>query len=168
MMGTHADALIADAYVKGIRGFDTELAFEAMLKNATEKGNRGLSGRVGIEYFNEIGYVPADVFGFYGEPVARTLEFAYDDYCIAQMAKALGKESYYEDFMKRSKRYINVLDKETGLVRGKKQNGEWLPPFDKSISVWAQGTDHDTEVYYKNHTLLVSHDITGFVRFHGG
>lgn len=168
MMGTHADAVIADAYVKGIRGFDAELAFEAMLKNATEKGNRGFSGRVGIEYFNEIGYVPTDVFGFYGEPVARTLEFAYDDYCIAQMAKALGKDDYHADFMERSKRYKNVLDKETGLVRGKKLNGEWLPPFDKSISVWAQGTDHDAEVYYKNHTLLVPHDIQGLSDFMGG
>ncbi len=168
MMGTHADAVIADAYIKGIRGFDAELAFEAMLKNATEKGNRGFSGRVGIEYFNEIGYVPADVFGLYGEPVARTLEFAYDDYCIAQMAKALGKEDHYADFMKRSRRYINVLDEETGLVRGKKRNGEWLPPFDKSISVWAQGTDHDAEVYYRNHTLLVPHDIPGLAEFMGG
>ena len=168
MMGTHADAVIADAYVKGIRGFDTELAFEAMLKNATEKGNRGFSGRVGIEYFNEIGYVPADVFGTYGEPVARTLEFSYDDYCIAQMAKALGKDDLHTEFMERSKRYINVLDKETGLVRGKKLNGEWLPPFDKSISVWAQGTDHDAEIYYKNHTLLVPHDIPGLANFMGG
>ena len=168
MMGTHADAVIADAYVKGIRGFDTELAFEAMLKNATKKGNRGFSGRVGIEYFNDIGYVPADVFGTYGEPVARTLEFSYDDYCIAQMAKALGKDDFHTEFMERSKRYINVLDKETGLVRGKKINGEWLPPFDKSISVWAQGTDHDAEIYYKNHTLLVPHDIPGLANFMGG
>ena len=168
MMGTHADAVIADAYVKGIRGFDTEMAFEAMLKNATEKGNRGFSGRVGIEHFNEIGYVPADVFGYYGEPVARTLEFSYDDYCIAQMAKALGKDEYHDEFMERSKRYINVLDEETGLVRGKKLNGEWLPPFDKSISVWARGTEHDTEVYYKNHTLLVPHDVAGLADFMGG
>ncbi|WP_430817760.1 GH92 family glycosyl hydrolase [Carboxylicivirga sp. RSCT41] len=168
MMGTHADAVIADAYVKGIRGFDTEMAFEAMLKNATEKGNRGFSGRVGIEHFNEIGYVPADVFGYYGEPVARTLEFSYDDYCIAQMAKALGKDDYHAEFMERSKRYINVLDKETGLVRGKKLNGEWLPSFDKSISVWARGTEHDTEVYYKNHTLLVPHDVAGLADFMGG
>ncbi|TKG89845.1 hypothetical protein EYV94_24815 [Puteibacter caeruleilacunae] len=168
MMGTHADAVIADAYVKGIRGFDTDVAFEAMLKNATKKGDRGFSGRVGIEYFNKIGYVPADVFGFYGEPVARTLEFSYDDYCIAQMAKALGKDDYYDEFMERSKRYVNVLDEETGLVRGKKVNGEWLPPYDKSISVWAQGTDHDTEAYYKNHTLLVPHDVEGLADFMGG
>lgn len=168
MMGTHADAVIADAYVKGIRGFDTELAFEAMLKNANEKGNRGFAGRVGIEYYNTIGYVPADVFGFYGEPVARTLEFAYDDYCISQMAKALGKDEYYDDFKKRSKRYINVLDKETGLIRGKNKSGEWLPPFDKTISVWAQGTDADTKNYYYNHTLLVPHDIKGLADFMGG
>ncbi len=168
MMGTHADAVIADAYVKGIRGFDADLAFEAMLKNANEEGNRGFSGRVGIKYFNEIGFVPADVYGFYGEPVARTLEFSYDDYCIAQMAKALGKDDFYTEYMNRSKRYVNVLDKETGLVRGKKLNGEWLSPYDKSISVWAQGTDHDTEVYYKNHTLLVPHDIPGLANFMGG
>ncbi|SHJ07967.1 GH92 family glycosyl hydrolase [Pseudozobellia thermophila] len=168
MMGTHADAVIADAYVKGIRGFDADLAMEAMLKNANQKGDRGFSGRVGIDYFNEIGYVPAEVFGFYGEPVARTLEFSYDDYCIAQMAKALGKDDVYATYMERSKRYINVLDKETGLVRGKKANGEWLPPFDKSISVWAQGTAHDTELYYRNHTLLVPHDIPGLADFMGG
>ena len=168
MMGTHSDAVIADAYVKGIRGFDTDLAFEAMLKNANVKGDRGFSGRVGIDYFNDIGYVPTDIFGFYGEPVARTLEFSYDDYCIAQMAKALGKDDQHDEFMKRSKRYVNVLDKETGLVRGKKLNGEWLAPYDKSISVWAQGTDHDTEVYYKNHTLLVPHDVPGLAEFMGG
>ncbi len=168
MMGTHADAVIADAYIKGIRDFDMEMAFEAMLKNANEKGNRGFSGRVGIDYFNEIGYVPTGVFGYYGEPVARTLEFSYDDYCIAQMALALGKDEYHDEYMERSKRYINVLDKETGLVRGKKTNGEWLEPFDKSISVWAQGTDHDTEVYYKNHTLLVPHDVPGLAEFMGG
>ncbi|WP_319268676.1 GH92 family glycosyl hydrolase [uncultured Draconibacterium sp.] len=166
MMGTHADAVIADAYVKGIRGFDTEIAFEAMLKDATQKGDSRFSGRVGIEQFNELGYVPADTV--FGEPVARTLEFSYDDYCIAKMAKALGKDDYYDEFLKRSKRYINVLDKETGLVRGKKGNGEWLSPYDKSISVWAQGTDHDTEAYYKNHTLLVPHDVAGLADFMGG
>jgi len=166
MMGTHADAVIADAYVKGIRGFDTDLAFEAMLKNASKKGDTNFSGRVGIEQYNEIGYVPAA--SVFGEPVARTLEFAYDDYCIAQMAKALGKDDYYKEFMARSQRYINVLDEETGLVRGKQLNGEWLPPYDKSISVWARGSGHDTEVYYKNHTLLVPHDVAGLADFMGG
>ncbi|TWO34653.1 hypothetical protein E1J38_002005 [Seonamhaeicola sediminis] len=168
MMGTHADAVVADAYVKGIRGFDTDLAFESMLKNANQKGDRGFSGRVGIDYFNTIGYVPTDIFGFYGEPVARTLEFSYDDYCIAQMAKALGKEDAHKEYMQRSKRYINVLDKETGLVRGKTKDGEWLSPFDKSISVWAQGTEEDTKNYYYNHTLLVPHDIEGLAEFMGG
>ena len=165
MMGTHADAVIADAYVKGIRGFDAELAFEAMLKNAHEKGDRGFAGRVGILDYNALGYVPADR---HGESVARTLEFAYDDYCIAQMAKVLGKKEEYSKFQKRSLRYLNVLDKETGLVRGKTSSGAWLPPFDKSISVWARGTDLDAEIYYKNHTLLVPHDIAGLSAFMGG
>ncbi|MEM1134498.1 MAG: GH92 family glycosyl hydrolase [Bacteroidota bacterium] len=165
MMGTHGDAVIADAYIKGIRDFDAGLAFEAMLKNAYQKGDNGFAGRVGIEEYNELGYVPSDV---HGESVARTLEFAYDDYCIAQMAKALGKNEQYDIFMERSKRYINVLDEQTGLIRGKTTSGEWRPPFDKGISVWARGTDHDAEVYYKNHTLLVPHDISGLSQFMGG
>lgn len=165
MMGTHGDSIIADAYVKGIRGFDTELAFEAMMKNAHEKGDGRFSGRVGIEEFNELGYVPADK---HGESVARTLEFAYDDYAIAQMAKALGKDEAHKTFMERSKRYLNVLDKETGFVRGKTSDGQWLPPFDKRISVWARGNEHDTRAYYKNHTLLVPHDIAGLAEFMGG
>jgi len=164
MMGTHGDAVIADAYVKGIRGFDAELAFKAMLKNAYEKGDSSFSGRVGIEEYNELGYVPADE---YGESVARTLEFAYDDYCIAQMAKVMGKDKVYNTFMERSKRYINVLDNETGLIRGKTSKGEWKLPFDKDISVWARGTDHDAEVYYKNYTLFVPHDIPGLSNFMG-
>ncbi len=165
MMGTHADAVIADAYVKGIRGFDEELALEAMLKNATTKGDRGFSGRVGIEEFNTIGYVPA---GVHGEPVARTLEFSFDDYSIAQMAKAMGKTDKYEEYMQRSKRYLNVLDKETNMIRGKDKDGNWLPAMDKSISVWAQGSDRDTEIYYRNHTLLVPHDVKGLAAFMGG
>lgn len=168
MMGTHADAVVADSYVKGIRGFDAEQAFEAMLKNANEKGNRGFSGRAGIEYYNKVGYVPTDVFAHCAEPVARTLEFAYDDYCIAQMAKALAKDDYYDTFIKRSKRYRNVLAPEIKLVRGKTKAGKWLPPFDKSISVWAQGTDRDTKSYYYNHTLLVPHDVPGLAHFMGG
>lgn len=165
MMGTHADSVIADAYVKGIRGFDTDLAFEAMLKNAYQKGDHNFAGRVGIEAYNELGYVPSDM---HGESVARTLEFAYDDYAIAQMAKALGKNDQHQLFMERAGRYINVLDKETGLVRGKNKSGEWLAPYDKSISVWAQGNAHDTEAYYKNHTLLVPHDVAGLANFMGG
>jgi len=165
MMGTHGDAVIADAYIKGIRGFDTEMAFEAMLKNANEPGDSKFSGRVGINEYNELGYVPADV---HGESVARTLEFAYDDFCIGEMAKALGKQKEHQEFKERSNRYKNVLDQETGLIRGKSKDGKWLPTFDKGISVWARGSDHDTEIYYRNHTLLVPHDIDGLTDFMGG
>jgi len=165
MMGTHGDAVIADAYLKGFRGFDTELAFEAMLKNANQPGDSKYSGRVGIMEYNELGYVPSDV---HGESVARTLEFAYDDYCISEMAKALGKEEAHKDFQERSLRYQNVLDQETGLIRGKTKTGEWLAPYAKNISVWARGNEHDTEAYYRNHTLLVPHDIDGLAKFMGG
>lgn len=165
MMGTHGDAVIADAYVKGIRSFDAELAFEAMLKNAYQKGDDRYTARVGIEAFNALGYVPSDQ---YEESVARTLEFSYGDYAIAQMAKALGKHDQHQTFIERSKRYRHVLDPETGLVRGKTAAGEWLPPLDKRISLWAQGDDRDTLVYYQNHTLLVPHDIAGLAMFMGG
>lgn len=165
MMGTHGDAIIADAYVKGIRGFDAELAFEAMLKNGYQKGDSSFAGRVGIEEFNALGYVPSDK---YGESVARTLEFSYDDYAIAQMANALGKREAFDTFTQRSKRYLNVLDTELGVVRGKDSEGNWLPPYDKSVSVWARGNEHDTHAYYINHTLLVPHDIAGLASALGG
>jgi len=70
--------------------------------------------------------------------------------------------------MQRAQRYKNVLDQETGLIRGKAADGSWLPPFDQSISVWAQGSEHDAKTYYKNHTLLVPHDIPGLSDFMGG
>lgn len=81
MMGTHSDAIIADAYVKGVRNFDVEKAKKAVLKNAYEKGNHIAWGRLGIMDYERLGYVPVDK---YGESVARTMEFAYDDYCLSR------------------------------------------------------------------------------------
>lgn len=83
MHGTHGDAVIADVYIKGIRDFDKDKALEAMIKNATTKGTGLYVARVGILDFIRLGYVPTDK---YGESAIRTLEFSYDDFCIAQMA----------------------------------------------------------------------------------
>lgn len=166
MMGTHADAVIADAYQKGIDNFDLSKALEAMLKNASQKGDRGFAGRVGIEDYNRLGYVPSDK---YSESVARTLEFAYDDYCIAQMAKKMGKKAIFKRFMQRSKRYQKVFNTTTRMIRGKDSKGNWLPQYDTSISVWAKNKDPKmTEAYYRNHTLLAPHDIEGLAQLMGG
>lgn len=138
MHGTHGDAVIANAYVKGIRNYDVEKAFEAMMKNATTPGTGRYVARHGILDYIKLGYVPTDK---YGESAIRTLEFAYDDYCIAQMAKALGKDDIYKDFMQRSLYYQNFLDPETQMVRGRNANGQWRSPKDPSMSGWAYGSD---------------------------
>ena len=165
MYGTHADAVIADAYVKGVRGYDLDKALEAMMKNATTPGTGIYKARVGIEDFMKLGYVPTDK---YGESVIRTLEFSYDDYCIAQVAKGMGREDLYQDLMKRSLNYINVLDHETKMIRGRNSDGTWRDKKDMSVSIWSRGTNKDRETYYRNITLFVPHDVQGLANFMGG
>lgn len=165
MHGTHADAVIADAYIKGIKGFDEDKAFEAMMKNATTPGTGKYIGRLGILDYIKLGYVPTDKFG---ESAIRTMEFAYDDYCIAQMAKAMGKDSIHNAFMKRSQYYKNILDDETKLVRGRNADGNWRSPDDPAISGWAYGSDKDRENYFRNITLFAPHDVQGLADFMGG
>ena len=165
MMGTHADAVIADAYVKGLRNYDVKKAYEAVMKDAFQPGTGKYVARKGILDYVKLGYVPADK---YGESVDRTMEFAYDDFCIAQFAKALGKTNDYKAFMKRSKNYENVFDKETGLVRGKNADGTWRKPNDFSISDWSGDTEEMLNVFKWNITLLVPHDPQGLIAFKGG
>lgn len=165
MHGTHGDAVIADAYVKGIRNYDADKAFEAMMKNATTPGTGKYVARVGILDYIKLGYVPTDK---YAESAIRTMEFAYDDYCIAQMAKAMGKDDTYHEFMSRSLYYKNMLDPETKLVRGRNADGTWRSLKDPSISGWAYGTDKDRENYFRNITLFAPHDVEGLANFMGG
>ena len=125
MIGTHADALIADAYMKGIRNYDTDLAYEAMRKNAmvppdcdTQRryGDRdrwtSFEARAGASFYHTIGYVPDDKTA---ESVSRTLEYAYDDWCIAQVAKEMGKMDDYKSLMQWSQNYKNIYNTEKGL-----------------------------------------------------
>lgn len=128
MIGTHADSAIADAYLKGIRDYDAAKAYAAIRKDGTEPGTGVFHARRGIEDYLKLGYVPAD--GGVRESAARTLEYAYDDFCIAQVARALGKQDDYERFMKQSKFYRNLYDASTGYMRGKNRDGSWLTPFD--------------------------------------
>jgi len=152
MIGYHAIPVIVDAYFKGIRNFDIEKAYEAMKKSA-------MQNRLGLEYYKETGYIPSDLES---ESVSKTLEYAYDDWCIAKMAKAFGKEDDYRYFIERAKFYTNVFDPTTSLMRAKK-NGKWFEPFDPySVS------GNYTEANAWQYSFFVPHDISGLKKLMGG
>ena len=132
MIGYHAMPVIADAYYKGIRDYDAVAVFEAM-KASAAKDEFGLSMRrmMGAKNYKKYGYIPADLEY---ESVAQTLEFSYDDWCIAQMAKMLGRDEDYDTFMERSKSYRHVIDPETKFARGRMTDGSWRTPFDPRAS----------------------------------
>ncbi|MCG6191517.1 GH92 family glycosyl hydrolase, partial [Maribellus maritimus] len=122
MIGDHATSVITDSYMKGIRDYDVEKAYEAMRKNATEPGEKE-SSRTGLEYYVNLGYTPVDKVR---ESVSVTMEYAYDDWCVAEMAKALGKAGDVQLFSERAGSYENLYDKSTGFMRPKKADGSWL------------------------------------------
>ena len=160
MIGTHAASVIADSYFKGIREFDVNKAYEAMVKDAMVISNHGGRGRVGIEYFKNLGYVPADKVN---GAVSRTLEFAYDDFCVAKMAKELGKKDDYELFINRAMNYKNVFDQSTGFMRGRKQDGSWVEPFNS-----VEWGGPYTEGCAWHYLWSVQHDIQGLINLMGG
>ncbi|MEZ4773516.1 MAG: GH92 family glycosyl hydrolase [Bacteroidia bacterium] len=126
MIGTHTASLIADAYNKGIRDFDVETAFEGMVKDGMANGGQGGKGRRGNDYYTELGYVPSDKVH---EATARTLEFAYGDFCIGQLADGFGKNNERDYFYRNSYNYRNVFDPEVGFMRGRQADGSWRPDF---------------------------------------
>ncbi len=161
MIGTHADSVIADAYMKGIRGFDVDKAYEAMYKDAMVPSNSWYEARGGIEYYKKLGYVPADKVG---EATSRTLEFAYDDFCVAQIAKALGKTKDYKMFIKRAMNYKNVFDPSTGFMRGKSKDGTWVDgQFDPT-----RAYRYFTEGNAWQWTFFVPQDVEGLIKLMGG
>ncbi len=128
MSGSLIDSLFADAIVKGIGSFDRETAYAGLKKHATQPGDPAKGyGRVGIEEYLKLHYVPADKIE---QSVAETADAAYGDFCIAQVAKVLGKTQDYEYFMGRSSYWKNVYDTKVGFFRGKNADGSWLTPFD--------------------------------------
>ncbi len=124
MVGYHAVPVIADAYLKGYNGFDPEEAFEAVKTTA-------MNDRAGVKYIKEIGYIPAEKEG---ESVAKAMEYAIDDACIALMAKKMGKQTDYEYFTQRANAYTKYFDKETTFMRGITSDGKWREPFDPIAS----------------------------------
>ncbi|WP_103070610.1 GH92 family glycosyl hydrolase [Aquimarina sediminis] len=157
MTGYHSVSVIAEAYLKGIRGFDAEKAYEAM-KNTMMQNERGL------ELYKEYGYIPYDQLD---ESVTITLEYAYNDWCVAQMAKALGKHDDYDYFLKRSSGYSHLFDPKTGFMRGKSRDGkEWHEPFDPKFSAHRVHADY-TEGNAWQHSWFVPHDVEGLIKLYG-
>ncbi|WP_342410874.1 GH92 family glycosyl hydrolase [Paenibacillus sp. FSL R10-2778] len=127
MPGTLIDAAAADAVVKGIGGFDTEVLYEGLLKHADRPSVDEKLGRRGLELYLQHGYLPHDRFH---ESVSNTLDYVYGDFCIAQMAKTLGKMDDYERFMARAQNYKLLFDPTVGFMRGRNEDGTWQEAFD--------------------------------------
>ncbi|WP_338356061.1 GH92 family glycosyl hydrolase [Yeosuana marina] len=158
MTGYHSIPVIVDAYQKGIKGFDAEKAYEAM-KTTMMQDERGL------DLYKKYGYIP---YNLLDESVTITLEYAFDDWCVAQMAKALGKEDDYNYFLNRSKAYQYVFDPETGFMRGKSDDGKsWNERFDPKHSSHREHTDY-TEGNAWQHSWFVPQDVEDLVQLHGG
>lgn len=171
MIGDHVSTMIADAYQRGITGFDVDTAYHYMRKNAfdhpSEEEYKDGKGRRALTSYLQYGYIPLDdqvSEAFHKkEQVSRTLEYAFDDYALAQFAKSLGKTDDYQVLMKRSQNYRNVFDVKTGYVRGRYANGSWIEPFDPNVK-----SDFITEGTAFQYTWYVPHDVPGLIRLFGG
>ena len=163
MVGNNSASVVADGYLKGLRGYDAETLWKAVTHGANAVHPKVSStGRLGWEYYNKLGYVPYDVK--INENVARTLEYAYDDWCIYQFGKSLGKsEKELAQYKKNAMNYKNVFDKETNLMRGRNQDGKFQTPF--SPLKWG---DAFTEGNSWHYSWSVFHDPQGLINLMGG
>ena len=172
MIGYHAVSLIADAYTKGIRDYDMELAYQAMLRSVPYDTSGIIVHHPAIwewlmsdakKYNEDLGFVPADKVLF---ATSRALEFAYNDWCIAQVASGLGKDADYNRFMERASRYKQYYDPQTGFMRALTSNGKWLEPFNPAYS------DHMNSPYCEGNawqwSWFAPHDVEGLISLMGG
>jgi hypothetical protein len=144
MLGYHSIPVIADAYMKGIRGYDVEKAFTAMKQRAE-------MDILGQKYYKQIGFLP---FDRQGESASKTLEYCYDDWCISQVTKAMDKQQDYDTFHQRAHYWENVFDPSVGFVRGKNYNRKWLTPFDPQVnSAYSEGNAYQY--------MYIPHDVDG-------
>jgi predicted alpha-1,2-mannosidase len=171
MIGYNAVPVIVDSYMKGYRNFDVQKAYKAIVHASTydstiafadDEVKRGIMPMA--KYYNEkLGFIPADKEN---ESVSKALEFAYNDWCIAQMAKDLGDEAGYKKFFERSKRYARYYDAKTGFMRGVNANGTWKTPFNPRFS------NHRKDDYVEGNawqwSWFVPHDVPGLMALHGG
>ena len=163
MVGNNSASVLADAYLHGVKVDDTETLWEGIVAGANGvHPTVSSSGRLGYQYYNDLGYVPYDVN--INENAARTLEYAYDDWCIYQLAKALGRpKAEQELYAKRALNYRNLFDKETNLMRGRNADGSFMKPF--SPLKWG---DAFTEGNSWHYTWSVFHDPQGLIDLMGG
>lgn len=160
MPGTLVDAAFADAIVKGVGGFDMQVAYEGLLKHATQEADLPLVGREGLALYERLGYLPDDIVH---HSVSHSLDYAYGDFCIGTVAKALGDEAAYRTLTERSRNYRRLFDATAGFMRGRKENGEWTPDFDPldwggpycEGGAWQCG-------------WAVQHDLLGLAELYGG
>lgn len=162
MVASHAIPLIVSAYQKGIRDYDVEKAWEAILHQQTVPGHDyecgGAVGNMQLEPYMKLGYVPTE-----SVYVSNTLEYAYDDWCVSQFAKALNKSEEYEIFLKRAHYYQNMFDSETKFMRPKHENGSWREVFDPLSSPRNEFVEGNSWQY----TFFVPHDIKGLIKLIG-
>lgn len=152
MIGNHAIPVIADAWRKGIRGYDGNKALDAMLTSANQD-------RYGLKWYKSLGYIPSDEEP---ESVSKTLEYAFDDWCIAQMAQDLGRKDVYTSFMRRAQQYKNTFDPSTGFFRAK-NNSTWHVPFDPF-----EVNFNYTEANAWQYRYAAPQDVSGMMRLAGG
>ncbi len=152
MIGYHAVPVIVDAYAKGIRGFDADLALRAMKSSA-------MQDHYGLKHYREHGFISAD---HENESVSKTLEYAYDDWCIAEMAGLMGKREEREHYLERAQYYRNLFDPSTGFMRAKR-NGGWVEPFDP-VAV----TNEYTEANAWQYSFFLPQDIQGLIELYRG
>lgn len=187
MVGDHLVPIIVDSYLKGIRDFDIESIYEMMRKKATELASDPINpkySREGLEYFMELGYMPANKET---ESVPATMEMCFDDWCLAQLAKELGKDGDYKYFSSRAQNYRNVYDKESGFMRPKMLDGSWLKKcsvgqkneivinenhsyyscFDPLL-IGLRPNRHYTESNAWHYIWSVQHDVNGLIELIGG
>lgn len=178
MIGTHADSLVAEAMLKGLDGFDRKTAWDAVYKDAMtppdgdttrrwldREPHTPYEARAGLTYYKQLGYIPTDKTD---EAASRTIEDSYDDWCVAQVAKKLGRQKDYEFFLHRSLNYKHLFNPAVGLMNGKTSDGMWAPlggtrdnPGNRSASGWTEG---DAWVY----TWAPLHDLGGVMQLMGG
>ena len=152
MIGYHAVSVIADAYLKGIRGYDADKALEAMIRSSN-------INKKGSEYYTAQGYIPSNIKR---ESVSCTLEYAYDDWAIARMAQAMGRDDVFGEYARRALNYVNVFDGSTCFFRGRQSDGNWSAPFEE----FATGRDY-TEATPWHYRFFVPHDVNGLIQLFG-
>ncbi len=157
MTGYHAIPVLADAILKGYQGFDHREVYEAMKKS-------GMQDIRNVDLYKKYDYIPS---GMAEESVTKTLEYAYDDWCLAEVAAKLGLEEDEQYFRQRASNFRQVFDPETGFMRGRLADGSWRSPFDPKFSSHMVNTDY-TEGNAWQHTWFVPQDVAGLIELMGG